>query len=49
MEANNDKVDKEITSLKNIPNDKLLNQVTLRDLILFKENILTEMRQIFLI
>ena len=47
MEANNDKIDKEITSLKNIPNDKLLNQVTLRDLILFKEDILKEMRQNF--
>ena len=47
MEENNDKIDKEITSLKNIPNDKLLNQVTLRDLILFKEDILKEMRQNF--
>ena len=47
MEENNDKIDKEITSLKNITNDKLLNQVTLRDLILFKEDILKEMRQNF--
>ena len=42
MEENNDNIGKEITTLKNIPNDKLLNQVTLRDLILFKEDILKE-------
>ena len=45
MEENNDITEKDQFSLKNIPNDKLLNQATLRDLILFKEDILKEMRQ----
>ena len=45
MEENNDKPETDSISLKNIPEDKLLNQATLRDLILFKEDILKEMRQ----
>ena len=45
MEENNDNIEKEQFSLKNISDDKLLNQATLRDLILFKEDILKEMRQ----
>lgn len=45
MEENNDKLETELISLKNIPDDKLLNQATLRDLIIFKEDILKEMRQ----
>ena len=45
MEENNDNLEKEQFSLKNISEDKLLNQATLRDLILFKEDILKEVRQ----
>ena len=45
MEENNDRPETEPISLKIIPDDKLLNQATLRDLILFKEDILKEMRQ----
>ena len=45
MEENNDKSETQRISLKNIPEDKLLNQATLRDLILFKDDILKEMRQ----
>ena len=45
MEENNDNKEKDLLSLNNIPSDKLLNQATLRDLILFKEDILKEMRQ----
>ena len=45
MEENNDNIEKENFSLKNISEDKMLNQATLRDLILFKEDILKEMRQ----
>ena len=47
MEENNDNIEKDIISFKNISNDKLLNQATLRDLILFKEEILKEIRQYF--
>ena len=45
MEENNENKEKESISLKNITDDKMVNQVTLRDLILFKEDILKEMRQ----
>ena len=45
MEENNDNIEKEQFSLKNISEDKLANQATIRDLILFKEDILKEMRQ----
>ena len=45
MEKNNENKEKESISLKNITDDKMFNQVTLRDLILFKEDILKEMRQ----
>ena len=45
MEETNDIKDKEILSLKPNQEDKLLNQATLKDLILFKEDILKEMRQ----
>ena len=45
MEENNDNKDKEVTPLKNITDSKLLNQVTHRDLIFFKEDILKELRQ----
>ena len=45
MEENNENKEKESISLKNIMDDKMVNQVTLRDLILFKEDILKEMRQ----
>jgi hypothetical protein len=45
MEENNDNKEKESISLKNLTDSKLLNQVTFRDLILFKEDILKEMRQ----
>ena len=45
MDENNEtKESTTAISLKNIPNDKLVNQATLRDLILFKEDILKEMR-----
>ena len=47
MEENNDNIEKDVISFKNISNDKLLNQATLRDLILFKEEILKEIRQYF--
>ena len=45
MEENNDDKEKESISLKNLTESKMLNQVTFRDLILFKEDILKEMRQ----
>ena len=45
MEENNENKEKDSISLKNITDDKMFNQVTLRDLILFKEDILKEMRQ----
>lgn len=45
MDENNETKENTLISLKNIPNDKLLNNATIRDLILFKEDILKEMRQ----
>ena len=45
MEENNDNIEKDKFSLKNSSEDKMLKQATLRDLILFKEDILKEMRQ----
>ena len=44
MDENNETKENTLISLKNIPNDKLLNNATIRDLILFKEDILKEMR-----
>ena len=42
MEENNESKDKEIISIKPIQEDKLLNQATLKDLMLFKDDILKE-------
>ena len=45
MEENNESKDKEIISIKPIQEDKLLNQATLKDLMLFKDDILKELKQ----
>ena len=45
MEENNESKDKEIISIKPIQEDQLLNQATLKDLMLFKDDILKELKQ----